>query len=86
LVTLQGKRQPGYYFRTDVMTELLRDRGGILIDMADETAPDFQVEEVLEEHRNDFIGAYIGQILKHEDKELAKKAAEYGLQALLTDE
>ena len=47
--------------------------------------PDFPVEELLKKHRDDFIGKYIKRLMEEEDKEIAKKAVEYGLLALLTE-
>ena len=52
----------------------------------DETSPDFSVEELLKEHKDDFIGRYIERLMEEENKEVSKKAIEYGLQALLVKE
>ena len=85
LVTLTGKRAPELTFDADVIMGRMQNRGGYLIELTDETVPDFPVEELLKKHRDDFIGKYIKRLMEEEDKEIAKKAVEYGLLALLTE-
>lgn len=86
LVTLTGKRARELSFDTEMIMKRVWERGGYLIEMTDESSPDFPIEEMLKEHRGDFVGKYIGRLLKEEDTETAKKAIEYGLQALLAEE
>ena len=83
LVTLRGKRARELNFDTEIVKERIRIRGGYLISLTDESAPDFPVEELRKVHKDDFIGRYMERLLQEEDKETAKKAIEYGLQALL---
>lgn len=86
LVSFCGKRAGEWSLRTDTIRETLLKRGCHVIEIADVTTPDFSVEELLREHDNDFIGNYIRTLLQEKDKEIAAKAIEYGLQALLETE
>ncbi len=86
LVTLCGKRARELTFYTERMKESLWQRGAYVITLEDKSVSDFSVEELLREHRGDFIGAYLLKLGEETDKELAVKAAEYGLQALLAEE
>lgn len=85
LIKLTGKRASEIVFDTDMIMGRIWNRGGYLIELTDETVPDFPIEELLEKHRDDFVGKYIKRLMEEEDKGIAKKAVEYGLLALLTE-
>ena len=86
LVTLTGKRAGEFRFRTESMMEALERRGGYVVELNDATVPEISVPELEKEHGDDFVGRYIRTLLKEDDRELAEKALEYGLSALLVNE
>lgn len=86
LLSFVGKRAQELYLRTDTIRDTLLRRGCHVIEAEDTTSPDFSVEELLQEHGEDFIGNYIRTLLQEKDRECAQKAIEYGLQALLLKE
>lgn len=68
---------------TEYDLDLLLDSGRI-VDITDETAPDLDYEQLIYEHKNDIIGRFIGQLgASPEPDRVRKKAAEYGLRALM---
>jgi len=86
LVTLSGRRSAERSFLTDSMAEIIRSRGGILIELTDETVPDFDLDLIKKEHKEDFVGRIIRRLEvtgATDDAELADKALLYGLQALM---
>lgn len=83
LVTLTGKRAGEWLLRTENMMEVLERRGGFVVELNDATVPDFSVEALAKEHGDDFVGRYIWTLSEEEDRELAEKALEYGINALL---
>lgn len=86
LITLSGKHARELTFFTERMKDSLWQRGGYVITLEDKSAPDFSAEELHREHQGDFIGAYLSRLEAETDRELAEKAMEYGLQALLAEE
>ena len=86
LITLEGKRSGELFFQTETMKETIERRGGYVVEIEDATVPALEVETLLKEHTDDFIGRYIQTLMTEEDRKVAAKALEYGLQALLIEQ
>lgn len=57
---------------------------GNILEVTDNTHPDYSLERIRMEHSGDIIGKYIDEMKKYpEDDETAKKALDYGVTALL---
>lgn len=58
-------------------------RLGNIVEIMDESRPDYQIEELYHQYRGTLIGDYIETFLKKELTVVEKKALYYGIQALL---
>lgn len=83
LVTLSGKRAREVVWNLDAILTVVRNRGGNVIEMTDETVPDFSVERLREEQQDTLIGRFIERMDEVEDETTRRLALQYGLQALL---
>lgn len=76
---LTGFRSPETIFDTDALMK----RGNI-VEVTDETVPDYDFDRLEEENRDNIIGMYIERIRQQAgDSEISEKALYYGLEALL---
>lgn len=77
--TLTGRRDPDVTFDC----EALQDEGNIL-EVKDETVPDFDFDRLLADNRGNIIGRYIESVREMDaPKEIKDKALEYGVMSLL---
>ena len=83
LVTLTGTRAREAVWKPEVIAEVLWKRGGIVIEVKDETVPDFPIEALREEQADTLVGRFIDRMEHVEDKTIRSLALQYGLQALL---
>lgn len=83
LVTLAGTRARERVWQEPVIKDIIRNRGGLLVEFSDESIPDFSVEQLREEERGTLVGRFIEAMEQVEDRELGAKALQYGLQAML---
>lgn len=81
LITLKGTVAAETYFSTESMTALLLKQGVNVIELKDETMPEFPIEKLRE--RDNLIGRFIQKIEETEEETLRNMALKYGLQALL---
>ncbi|MCI8506402.1 MAG: DNA repair exonuclease [Lachnospiraceae bacterium] len=84
-VTLSGKRDPDLVFHKDYLCS-----AGRIISFRDDTIPSYDIEQLLNSHRNDIIGDYIAALLpdgteKEFSDPLRRHAFYYGLDALLSN-
>lgn len=82
LIHLTGTRAQEALWNTETLTALLKKRGVNVIELKDETMPDFPVER-LREQQDTLAGRFVRQMDAVEDAELRRMALRYGLQALL---
>lgn len=80
-ITLTGPRDPGVHFDPDVIRQ-----AGRIVDVTDDTKPDFDLEKLQVEHAHDLISYYIQALTGPETTSLEQKALYYGLRALLNPE
>ncbi len=83
LVTLTGTRGREVVWDTETLAGLLNKQGAIVIDISDETVPDFPVEKLRREQQDTLVGRFIERMEETESPELKQMALQYGLQALL---
>ena len=83
LVTLTGTRAREIVWEEEMLASRLINLGANVIEIKDETVPDFPVEQLRMEHRDTLVGRFIRRMDEEEDRELAQMALQYGLQALL---
>lgn len=83
LVTLIGTRAKEMVWNLESIALVLNKRGANLIELKDETMPDFQVEQLREEQQGTLVGRFIERMDSVEDREIRSMALQYGLQALL---
>lgn len=77
-ILLTGRRA-----RDLVLSEELFLRHGYVVEVRDNTIPDFDVDRLLAQNSDNLIGKFITEVQKTEDETLEEKALQYGLQALL---
>lgn len=76
---IRGRRDPEIRFDT----ETLKLKGNVL-DVEDETVPDYDIEKLREENGTNLLGEFITHIEScNEEEEIKRKALEYGILALL---
>lgn len=83
LVTLTGRRAREVVWNIESIASILTKRGANVIEIKDETMPDFQVEYLREEQGDTLVGRFIKRMDEVEDREIRGMAMQYGLQALL---
>lgn len=75
---LKGIRNPGTEFDIEELKKM-----GRILDIENETVPDYDFEELLIENRNNIIGMFIEEVMKSgTDDRIADKALYYGIEAL----
>lgn len=83
LVTLTGTRAQEIVWNTEAMADALKNKGANIIELKDETLPDFQVDKLRETQKDTLVGRFIERMDAVEDRTLGRLALQYGLQALL---
>ena len=83
LVTLRGTRAKELVWDLDAIREAVWNRGGLVVELREETEPDFSLSELKEEHRGTLVGRFVERMETEENREIAGMALQYGLQALL---
>ena len=83
LAVLQGTRAREMVWNPEAIITTVRNRGGYLLELRDETLPDIPVEQLREEQKDTLVGRFIERMDLVEDEELRGLALQYGLQALL---
>lgn len=83
LITLTGMRAREVIWEEEAIASGLNSRGANVIEIKDETVPDFCVEQLRTEQKDTLVGRFIRRMDEEEDRELAQMALQYGLQALL---
>ena len=81
LITLTGTRAPELRWNLESIASVLIKYGAHIIEITDETVPDFQIEHLREQ--DTLVGRFINRMNNVEDEKLRKLALQYGLQALL---
>jgi len=74
----KGKKDPEYSFDVQEIGKLDR-----IVDITDQTVPDYDYGKLLEEHADSILGEYIRSMRKKEPGVCTAKALEYGVNALL---
>ena len=80
LITLTGTRAPEVRWNLESIASVLTKYGAHIIEVTDETMPDFQIEYLREQ--DTLVGRFINRMNEVEDEKLKKLALQYGLQAL----
>ena len=80
LIALTGTRAPEVRWNLESVAAVLTKYGANIIELTDETTPDFQIERLREQ--DTLVGRFINRMDKVEDEKLKKLALQYGLQAL----
>ena len=75
---IKGKKDPEYCFDVQEIGKLDR-----IVDITDQTVPDYDYGKLLEEHADSILGEYIRSMRKKEPGVCTAKALEYGVNALL---
>lgn len=83
LVTLIGTRARELVLQPESLLQMIRNRGANMIELRDETMPDFPLEQLREEQQDTLVGRFMECMDGVEDEELRNLALQYGLQALL---
>lgn len=83
LITLTGTRAQETVWNPESIAEILTKYGINVIELKDETMPDFQIERLREQEQDNPVGRFIRCMDAVEDEKLRKLALQYGLQALL---
>lgn len=83
LVTLTGSRAQEVVWNAQAITAVLKKQGAYVIELTDETRPDFQIDRLKEEQKDTLIGRFIERMESANDAETGRLALQYGLQALL---
>ena len=81
LITLTGTRAQEVRWNLESIVAVLTKYGANIIELTDETIPDFQIERLREQ--DTLVGRFINRMNEVEDEKLKKLALQYGLQALL---
>lgn len=74
----QREKDPEYSFDVQEIGKLDR-----IVDITDQTVPDYDYGKLLEEHADSILGEYIRSMRKKEPGVCTAKALEYGVNALL---
>ncbi len=80
-ITLEGKYDPMTPLNVDLLYQI-----GNVVQVIDESIPDYNVDILMYEHADDVIGMYIREFLKEPMDEKKQKALFYGINALLKQE
>lgn len=83
LLTLSGTRAREIFWNPEAILTILTKRGANVLEVKDETLPDFDVERLREEQQDTLVGRFIERMDGIESPEIKKLALQYGLQALL---
>ena len=80
-IRITGFRDPDIYFDTEAIREL-----GRIVEVTDETEPDYDLEALTQEHAHDLVAYYIKALSAEDASPTQRKALYYGLRALLNPE
>lgn len=80
-IRLTGFRDPDITFDLDLL-----QKAGRIVEIIDDTEPEYDLETMERDHSNDLIGYYIRALSSGEEDSVRKKALYYGLQALYNTE
>lgn len=80
-ITLEGQYDPEAPLNPQLLYRI-----GNVVQVLDETKPEYDIEELLNQHQDDVIGMYIQEFLKEPLDEIRQKALFYGINALLKQE
>ncbi len=86
LITLAGTRAQEVVWDLDSISAALAGQGANIIELEDETVPDFQADILREQEPDSLVGRFIRCMDEVENEKLKKLALQYGLQALLVRE
>ena len=86
LITLTGTRAQEVVWDLDSISAALAGQGANIIELEDETVPDFQADILREQEPDSLVGRFIRCMDEVENEKLKKLALQYGLQALLVRE
>ena len=75
---LEGRKDPDVTYELQELAELER-----IVDVTEHLVPDYDYEQLMEEHGDSILGAYIRRMKQQEQDVIAAKALEYGVNALL---
>lgn len=78
-ICLEGRFMPGRPYDAGRLMAL-----GNVVEVVDETIPDYNLVELVQDHGDDVIGMYLEEFLKEPAGTLQQKAMYLGLEALLT--
>ena len=81
LIALTGTRAQEVRWNLESITAVLTKYGVHVIELTDETVPDFQIERLRDQ--DTLVGRFIKRMDEVEDERLKKLTLQYGLQALL---
>lgn len=77
-ITLKGHRDPSVRFDAGRIRS-----AGAIVDVTDETVPEYNLDKLRQEHSHDLISLMIGELTGPKAGETEQKALDYGLRALL---
>lgn len=83
LITLTGTRAQELVWNAETIVTVLKNRGANVIELIDETIPDFQIDILREELRGTLVDRFIERMDTADNREIGQLALQYGLQALL---
>lgn len=83
LITLTGTRARELVWNPESIMEVLAKYGANIMELTDETMPDFHIDRLREQERDNLVGRFIQRMDGVEDDKLKSLALQYGLQALL---
>lgn len=77
-IRLTGFRDPDLFFDLDAIRAL-----GRIVEITDETEPDYDLDALRKEHAHDLVSYYIQALTEEDTTPIQRKALYYGLRALL---
>ena len=83
LITLAGTRAREVVWNLESITGALTGQGANVLELVDETMPDFPVDVLREQEQDTLVGRFIRRMDEVEEEKLRNLALQYGLQALL---
>ena len=83
LITLSGTRAQEVVWNLESISAVLIKYGANVLELADETMPDFQIDRLREQEQDNLVGRFIRRMDAVEEEKLRSLALQYGLQALL---
>jgi hypothetical protein len=83
LITLTGTRAREMVWNLESIAAALTKYGANIVELMDETMPDFPIDRLREQEQDTLVGRFICRMDAVEDEKLKQLALQYGLQALL---